>query len=127
MKYEHESEFGKIKIDEEVFGQIAHRAIESVSGSAWLATKKGKIIGETLFSSKNDYSQAVSCRQNQEKIDFNVYVIVRFGKSITVTSRRIIKSIKSDLATIGQVGKVKVSIVGILSKNVAKRKLEIIE
>ena len=127
MKLQLQNEIGKIRINEEVFGCIAQRAIEKTNNNAWLSTKKGKLIGTGLLKSKPDYSQAVECSYDGGKINCNIFIICRFGKSIRQTSKAIIESVKKDVVIIGKVGEVKVSIRGILSKHLAKRRMEIKE
>lgn len=127
MKIELVNGYGKIKIDEQIFGQIAKRAIDKADGNAWLATKRGKIIEDGFFQSKPDYSPSIECDFHDGVMDCNVHIICRFGKSIRQTSKIIIDSVKKDLAKICKVGEVKVSVMGMLSKRLAKRKMEIKE
>ena len=127
MKLQLTKDIGKIRINDNVFGQIAENAIERAGNNAWLCSKKGKLIGTRVLTGKHDYSQAVETSFSDGKISCNIFIICRFGKSIKQTSKIIIDSVKKDISIIGEVGEVKVSIRGILSKHLAKRKMEIKE
>lgn len=116
---------GKIKIADDALGQIAKRAINTVNQEAWLATERGRILDDIgLFSS--DYSQSFEVSYADDKIDFTVYVICDFGKSIKGICTRMLNQLEFDLKkTFGEkLVRITVKVIGIKSKEIAKREIE---
>ncbi|MCQ2551075.1 MAG: Asp23/Gls24 family envelope stress response protein [Clostridia bacterium] len=122
-----ENESGKIKISENVMGQLAKRAIDTTDGDAWLSNEKGRLIDEsiTVFVSTTVYSQAVQFEVIDGMLFFTINIICTFGKSLNEVTSAIIKQLERDIPKVfdERLAQIKVIIRGIKSKEIAKREI----
>ena len=109
-----ETDYGKITILNELFKDVIERAcdIPECSGKIWLASKHG-----------------IEAEYNENgEIDLKFSVVVKFGEPI----KRLCDSAADDVARriklrSGQMpASIKVNVVGVKSKNIVKRSMEVI-
>lgn len=126
-----ETEIGKIKISENILGQLAKRTIECVQGDAWLCNEKARIIDDNLnmFLSTSIYSQSVTYTIKNDRLYFKLFIICDFGKSLNQITERMIKQLEKDIPKIFQedLAEIKVVVKGIKSKEIAKKNIEFTE
>lgn len=124
------NEYGKIKLSENLLGQIVRRAILSANGHAWLATPKGKLIdGSNLLVSLQTYAQSVEYQVIDHRLYVTIYVICQFGKSLNSIVGKIFKQLEKDIPNVISIDLAQIEIIvkGIKSKEIAKRDIKFVE
>lgn len=127
-----ETKLGDIHFSQNVINKIVTKAIESCDGKAEILHYKGKYknVVPGLASKMNLYDEGaggIQFTSDEDGIEIKVYIVVRFGVSIKNITKKIIDSIYDDMQTILQEKPKKVTVVvtGTLSKNIAKRHIEV--
>jgi len=108
---ERNNEYGKIKITENVFHRIIKNAV-------WTTNEKVTLASER----KNIY-----IADDESSLNIEFRVIIRFGASIRINSNLIMNYLEDTLKPM-QIGKpihIVMRIVGIRSRNIAKRDIEV--
>ncbi len=127
-----ETKLGDIHFSQNVINRIVVKAIESCDGKAEIMHYKGryKNVVPGLASKMNLYDEGaggIQLNKSQDGVEIKVYIVVRFGVSIKNTTEQIIDRIYDDMQKILQEKPKKVTVVvtGTLSKNIAKRHIEV--
>lgn len=125
------NKYGKIKLSENLLGQIARRAIHTSKGQAWLSTSKGKIIDNSIsmLVSTQIYAQSVDCKVVNDKLYLTMYIICEFGKSMNNIVSDIIGQLEKDIPSVFSVDLAEIDVIvkGIKSKEIAKRNIKFVE
>lgn len=127
-----ETKLGNIHFSHSIINKIVMEAVEGSEGKAMIHNYKGKYknVVPDLASKINLYDEeagSIEVTETEEGLEIKVYVVLRFGASIKETTVRIIKHIYADVEKImgARPAKVTVVITGILSKNIARRHIEV--
>lgn len=127
-----ETKLGDIHFSSNIVNKIAEKAVESCEGKAMLHNYKGalKDVMPVMASKINLYDESaasVEVTKLGEGYMMKVYVVIKFGTSIKAVTSKIIDSIYENAEVI--LGKkpenVTVVVTGVVSKNIAKRHIEI--
>ncbi|MGI6722027.1 MAG: Asp23/Gls24 family envelope stress response protein [Anaerovoracaceae bacterium] len=122
------TEYGNIAITRNAVGQVLMRAVEKHRHNVMLSNRKGRVIGKiTRLSGYNQIDDMEIFFDDDGAVSVKVYLVIRFGASITRTCVHIVDDIHSGLVSVmGREPKVvTVAVKGILSKNLAKRNIEV--
>ena len=127
-----ETKFGNIIFSQNVINRIVMNALERCDGKAEIMNYKGKYknVVPGLASKMNLYDEesgSIQINRTDEGIEITVCIVVRFGVSIRNITGQIIDSIYDDMEKIlrEKPKKVTVIVTGTLSKNIAKRHIEV--
>lgn len=127
-----ETKFGNIIFSQNVINRIVMNALERCDGKAEIMNYKGKYknVVPGLASRMNLYGEesgSIQINRSDEGIEISVCIVVRFGVSIRNITGQIIDSIYDDMEKIlrEKPKKVTVIVTGTLSKNIAKRHIEV--
>lgn len=127
-----ETKFGDIHFSQNVINRIVTNALEECGSKAELMHYKGKYMNVVpgLASKMNLYdgeSGGIQFEKTEDGLEIRVYIIVRFGVSIKKITAQIIDRIYTDAEKIlgEKPKKVTVTVTGTLSKNIAKRHIEV--
>lgn len=127
-----ETKLGDIHFSSNIVNKIVEKAVESCDGKAMLHNYKGalKDVMPVVASKINLYDESaasVEVIQLDEGFAMKVYVVLKFGTSIKAATSKIIDSIYENTEIIlGKVPeKVTVVVTGVVSKNIAKRHIEV--
>lgn len=126
------TKFGDIHFSQNVINRIVINAIQSCNGKAELNNYRGKYKNMVpgLASRMNLYDEGaggIQLSKEDEGMNITVYIIVRFGVSIKSITKKIIDYIYEYMEKIlnEKPKKVTVIVTGTLSKNIAKRHIEV--
>lgn len=120
--YTRKNETGTIHISKSVIGSIVIDVTDRLENKVLLCNPKGK----TGFNEKKSMS-FLEVDVDGEELFIRIYVIVKFGVSISTVAEQVIDSVRAVVkATIGiEPRNVALSIKGVMSKNVSRRDIEV--
>lgn len=127
MLYEADTKNGTITLDKEAVAQLAADEIGKLHGRVWIANGKGAISElKNRFSGRND-ADDVEVFWDGEGISIRVCVVIRFGVSIRTTTEQLIADIRRSIVSCAElpVKSVTIVVTGMLSKQIARRSIEI--
>lgn len=122
-----EKDKGDILISENAIAQLVIDQIQTMRGRVLPATSKGKRISPVKKVFGNEQEDSVQIKVKGNDLSIRVYVIVRIGVSISKTLDMLIEKIKQSVEESTGVAPSSVSVVvsGVLSKNIARRNMEV--
>ena len=127
-----ETKLGKIHFSSNIINKIVDKAVEDCDGKVILHNYKGGIMDVMpgWASKMNLYDESVSSVEVRNVTGgyiVKLYVMIKFGTSIKAVTTKILDSIYENTDKIlGQKPKhVNVVITGVVSKNIAKRHIEV--
>lgn len=119
-----DTEYGSIGINKSIITQMVTDAVDAYSGKARLGNAKAVF---NIFS--NDESSNIDIVWDDEGIYINIFLIIKFGTSISRVTNGIIDYIEKNIkVTFGDIPhKVRILVTGIESKQqVIKRDIEVV-
>ena len=119
-----DTEYGSIGINKSIITQMVTDAVDAYSGKARLGNAKAVF---NIFS--NDESSNIDIVWDDEGIYINIFLIIKFGTSISRVTNGIIDYIEKNIkVTFGDVpSKIRILVTGIESKQqVIKRDIEVV-
>ena len=127
-----ETKLGDILVNENVVYRIVTEAVESCGGKAELLNYRGKYKNMVpgIASKMNLYDEesgSIQFSDGEDGLDITVSIIVHFGTSIKKTTSRIIDYIYEYTEKMlgRKPSKVTVRVTGTVSRNIAKRHIEV--
>ena len=127
-----ETKFGDIRFSANIINRIVEKAVEGCDNKVMLHNYKGalKDVMPGWASKMNLYDESagsVEVINSEDGFILKIYVVIKFGTSIKAVTSQILDSIYEDCERIlGQQPKhVTVNVTGVMSKNIAKRNIEI--
>ena len=127
-----ETKIGNIHFSSSIINRIAEKAVEGCGGKAMLHNYKGalKDVMPVMASKMNLYdesSASVEVSTFEDSYTMKIYVVLKFGTSIKESTAKIIDSIYENAEIIlgTKPQKVTVVVTGVVSKNIAKRHIEV--
>lgn len=122
-----ETGLGTISINKAVIGKIVTEAAEQFDGKVIISNHKGKVPGIVSKIGGMDDINNMEINFGENGIDLRVFVVLRFGTSITKVTNRLIDDIHKKIReTMGQEpNSVAVVVTGMISKNIARRHIEV--
>ncbi len=120
--YQIKNEKGTISLNKNIIGNIVVQAISEFQDRIFLCNQKGKIMPEDPRN-----SSMMDIVFEEEEFTVKFYILIRFGTSINAVTNKIIDTIYEDInSTLGmRPQKVTAVVLGIVSKQVAKRNIEV--
>ena len=127
------TELGTINVSDLIFAQIIERSLRQTGcrDKVWPATKKGRQIGNDAKVSAADIAREIEVEASSDGSNFELTfnVIIKFGAGI-----RKITDLLTDYISETVLNKhgrkpdlIRIRIVGVRSKNIAKRNLEVVK
>lgn len=119
-----DTEYGSIGINKSIITQMVTDAVDAYSGKARLGNAKAVF---NIFS--NDESSNIDIVWDDEGIHINIFLIIKFGTSISRATNGIIDYIEKNIkVTFGDIPhKIRILVTGIESKQqVIKRDIEVV-
>lgn len=133
MTLARETELGTITVSNLLFAQIIADSfkLDACKGKVWPSTKKGKQIGSDMKFNLSEFASAIEVeeRAEEDNIELEFHVIVKFGTSI----RTVCEAIADDVAASiekkqgKKPSQIKIHVAGVKSKQIAKRNLEVVK
>lgn len=129
MAISEKTPYGNITITDSIFADIVKTALYN-SGfydTLWISTKRGKIISSEGFSPSAiaPYIKAELNDEGNAVITF--YVVIKFGSSIKYVTNTFADYVKREFDDRCDItlSAVNITVAGIKSKNIARRKVEV--
>ncbi|MDR1495370.1 MAG: Asp23/Gls24 family envelope stress response protein [Clostridiales Family XIII bacterium] len=126
MFFKEKTDRGRIRYGENIIGSIARRAIEATDGRAVPSDVKGRQLrGEGASGAADD--AIVDAAFKDDALNVTIYILVRFGSSVTKVCEDIDRAFRAEASHITGVGigELTISVKGLLAKNVSKRNIEV--
>lgn len=130
--FEIETKYGKISFSQNLINKIVVGAVEHCGGKAVILNYKGKYMNVVpgIASKMNIYDEeagGIEIIRAGSGIAVVVYIVVKFGCSINQITNEIIDYIYDKTETImgGRPEKVTVVVTGTVSRNIARRHIEV--
>ena len=123
-----ETDLGTIKVAKNVIGDIINDVIDSFDGKVILSNSKGKVYNQLPYKlSQKDVTDVIDVDLTDNGLNIELYVILKFGTSINLTTKKIIDDIRSSfMETIGmEINNMTVVVTGMMSKHIAPRHIEV--
>jgi len=93
MFYQKKNQYGVISIDDSLVKQIIENSVREFNGKVLLSNKKGQIFDNVKIFGVNDTNIYFDYEDNEKDFLINVYIIVKFGQSLSYVSNLIISNI----------------------------------
>lgn len=127
MLHKIETEEGTIFIEKPVIGRIILEEVKKLKGRVWVSSHKGKVPGLVSRIGGQDEMNYLEISNGQKGIDIRVYVVIRFGTSIGEVTNQLLDSIQESVKRYTDINpnSVAVIVTGMVSKQLAKRNIEV--
>lgn len=126
MIYKMETEIGSLILEEGAIGSIVADVLDQHEGKLWISNRKGRILGRMARLSGIDSVDSMEISMEPEGLSVRLYLILRFGVSIRSITQQLITDIKAAIHLhTGLSTQVTIVVNGVLSKQLAKRNIEI--
>lgn len=111
MDLKFENEYGIVTVEDDVIVRVAGYAALDCYGIVGMASKRST-DGLVQLMGRENISRGVRVRQNGEKVDVDLFIIVEYGISIAAVAASIIETVKYKLEHLTgvMVGKVNVCV-----------------
>lgn len=118
---------GKIVINPSVISKEILNSATVVNEKLFFATEKGKILGTPKKVGLGELSTNIKIHQKEDEIYVTMYIIMNFGASIKVATDTILDNMEKSISSMfpNQKVVVTIKIVGVKSKNIALRDIEV--
>ncbi len=122
-----ETDLGKITVPKAVVGKIIAQTVEQFDGKVIISNNKGKVPGFVSKIGGMDDSSSMEISLTEQGLDIRVFVVLRFGTSITSVTNKLINQIHENIEEMTGVkpNSVAVVITGVISKKIAPRHIEV--
>ncbi|QOX62802.1 Asp23/Gls24 family envelope stress response protein [Anoxybacterium hadale] len=127
LLYKVEARDGSISIDKNVVGKIIAKAVEQFGGKVLISNHRGRVAG---FAAKIGVADDISYMEinlGKNGLDIRFYILIRFGTSINRVTEQLISTVKKNTEEITglEVNSVAVVVTGMVSKQTARRNIEV--
>jgi len=93
MFYQKKNQYGVISVDDTIIKQIIETSVKSFNGKVLLSNKKGQIFDSVKIWGVNDSNNYFDFNDSEKGYEVNLYIIVKFGFSLTVATNTIINNL----------------------------------
>ena len=127
MQYKEKTERGNIIIDKNVIASMVLNQVEQFGGKVIVSNYKANPLGVAVKKNLVNDINDVEVDYTQRGMEIKIYIMVKFGTSIGTVTNKIIESVYEDVKTcMGlEPNSISVVVTGIISKNIAKRNIEV--
>lgn len=121
-----DTKIGSISITKNVIGRIVADAVSQFDGKVLVSNHKGKVLKQTLKRNGAEEANCLELTYGEEGLDLRVFIVIRFGTSITMVTNQIIDTIHEKIKKVTgkEPNSVAVVVTGMIS-NIAKRHIEV--
>lgn len=127
--YSIKTEQGEILVTKAAMSAIVKESADAFEGKVFLTNPKGKFVssGSRFGYSNEQASVEVECNETYPRV--TVYIAVKFGTSIAAVTNEMIEMIHDGfLDSLGfRPESVSIMVTGTISKNIAKRNIEVVK
>lgn len=122
-----ETDLGTITVNKAAIGKIITQAAARFDGKVIICNHKGKVPGLVSKIGGSDDINNIEINLNENGLDIRVFVLLRFGTSITQVTNCMVDEIHNNIKNMTgmEPNSVAVVVTGMLSKHVAPRHIEV--
>lgn len=122
-----DTDLGTITVTKWVIGKIILDIVEEFEGKVIISNHKGKVPGIVSKISGMDEINTMELDMTEEGLDIRIFVVLRFGTSITRTTNLLVDTIHERIKELTGIAPNSVAVVvtGMISKNIAPRHIEV--
>lgn len=121
------TDFGEITVTKSAIAEVVLRAIEEYEHKVFLTNSKGRPLGLASRIGIVNETDYVEVSGEDANVKIKIYVMLRFGTSITEMTELLIENIRSEMVAIigAEPRLVTVVVTGMISKHIAKRHIKV--
>lgn len=118
---------GDITLNESVIAKAIIKSALEAGDRIFPATEKGKIIGTYKKIGSGDLSGHFEFEEKDNKYKIKFYIVISFGSSIKAVTETVLDALEDRIKTMFPEygGELVLKIVGVKSKNIAERDIEV--
>lgn len=127
MSLRKKTQLGTIIVNNNVIAKVVLRAVEKTDGKFMLSSEKGRILGVASRVGVGDISGNFNIECSADTYSLKFTGIIKFGSSIKNVTDVILDSIQEEMQVLfpKQKGIITLHIVGVKSKQIALRDIEV--
>lgn len=129
MSLERTTEYGNVKLNDNIFAKAVLAAVGRTDGRAFCASERGKILGGIDQKvSTSELSSNIFIKETEKRYVLKFFIIMTFGASIKDNCKVILDSVERQMKTMlpDKGCRIVLKIVGVKSKKVAARNIEMV-
>ena len=129
MSLERSTQYGKIKLNDTIFAKAVLSAVAKTGGKVLCSSERGKILGGIDQKvSTGELASNIFIRETAEGYCLKFFVIMSFGASIKENCTAVLDSLEQQMKIMlpDKQGQIILKIVGVKSKKIAERNIEIV-
>lgn len=129
MSLERSTQYGNIKLNDTIFARAVLSAVVRTGGKVICASEKGKVLGGIDQKvSPGELASNIIVRETADGYYLKFFVIMTFGASIKENCTAVLDNLEKQMKTLvpDKGGKIVIKIVGVKSKKIAERDIEIV-
>ena len=127
MSLSKDTQLGTITVNDNVIAKAILRSTIGMKDKLFFATEKGKLLGSPSRVSASELSGNLIIEERDGKYNIVLYVVTSFGASIKNVTETVFDMMQKEMQTMfpDQEGTLIIKIVGVKSKNIAERNIEV--
>lgn len=128
MSLRRTTNLGTIIINTSIISKEVIKASTKVNENIFFATEKGKLLGSPKKVGSSELSANILVDEKEGRFNLTLYIIMNFGSSIKKVTESILDDLEESFKMMfpSQPGKITIKIVGVKSKKIAARDIEVI-
>ena len=129
MSLERSTQYGNIKLNDTIFAKAVLSAVAKTGGKVLCVSERGKILGGIDQKvSTGELASNIFIRETAESYYLKFFVIMTFGASIKENCTAVLDSLEQQMKIMlpDKQGQIILKIVGVKSKKIAERNIEIV-
>lgn len=128
MSLRRTTNLGTIIINTSIISKEVIKASTKVNENIFFATEKGKLLGSPKKVGSSELSANILVDEKEGRFNLTLYIIMNFGSSIKKVTESILNDLEESFKQMfpSQPGKITIKIVGVKSKKIAARDIEVI-
>ena len=122
-----ETSLGVISVSKNAIGKIVTEAVDLFDGKVIISNHKGKVPGIVSKIGGLDDITNIEISAGEQGLDIRVFIVLRFGTSITRVTNSLVDEIHEKIKEMMGIepNSVAVVVTGMISKNIARRHIEV--
>lgn len=118
---------GDITINDSVIARAIIRAVQTAGKRLYLSTDQGRLLGSHSRVSSGDMIDNYIIEEKDDRYYITFYVVLSFGASIKNVTQTVLSALETEMSAMFPEygGQITMKIVGIKSKNIAPRDIEV--
>lgn len=128
MSLRRTTNLGTIIINTSIISKEVIKVSTKVNESIFFATEKGKLLGSPKKVGSSELSANILVDEKEGRFNLTLYIIMNFGSSIKKVTESMLNDLEESFKLMfpSQPGKITIKIVGVKSKKIAARDIEVI-